>query len=114
MENRIVACIAFGFLAACAGLPVDDTRHLAEVDHQACDARGLSFPSRGYERCRYDLADRRHEKDWRNLQLAQFPRIDQDPVQRRDDYRPLPRTAFRCMERFEDGGGRWVDCGGGR
>lgn len=114
MEYRIVAFLATGFLAACAGLPADDTRRLAVADHRACAERGVAFPSREYERCRYDLANDRHERDWRNLRLTQFARTDQDPIRRRDDYRPLPRAGFRCIERFEEGGGRWIDCDTGR
>lgn len=114
MGYRIVAFLATIFLAACAGLPADDTRRLAEADHRACAERGLAFPSRGYERCRYDLADARHERDWRNLRLTRFPSTDQDPIRRQDDYRPLSRDGFRCMERFEEEGGRWIDCGTGR
>lgn len=111
---RIVSLLAVAFLGACAALPADGTRALAEADHRSCVDRGHSFPSRAYERCRYDLADDRQERDWRNLRLMQFPRTDQDPVARREEYRSLPRAGFSCVERFADDGARWVDCGAGR
>lgn len=98
-------------MQGCATLLGDDARVLADEDHAECAARGLEWPSGGYERCRYEIAERRHRRDWQNLRMIEPERPDQSAGPAREPYRPLPRGSFRCIERTLADGGRWIECG---
>jgi len=109
-RNGIILAVFAVGLAGCAGMPADDRRTLAIADHQACESRGFRWPSNRYDDCRYDAAERRHQRDWQNLNLARMPRIDQGPERPLDAYRPLSRQLFECSERVDENGVIWVDC----
>jgi hypothetical protein len=115
MDTRVhrsfgIAALAVA-LAACATMPRDDDYRLALSDHEVCAERGFSFPSNRYDGCRHQLAERRHQRDWQNLQMTRMPQLDQGPDYRHSDaYRPLSREAFRCVEREASDGTVWIDC----
>lgn len=109
-RNGIILAVLAAGLASCAGMPADDRRTVADTDHQVCEGRGLTWPSDRYQNCRYELAERRHQRDWQNLNLARMPRIDQGPERPPDAYRPLSRQLFQCHERVDENGASWVDC----
>lgn len=111
MKTRIVLALALCTVQGCAAFIGDDARALADNDHTACDARGHEWPSAGYERCRYEIAERRHRRDWQNLRMIEPQRPDQGARPAPEPYRSLPRGSFRCVERTLADGGRWIECG---
>lgn len=105
--------IAATALTACAAMLPDDRVEVAERDHARCVAAGHTWPSSGYEECRYDLAESRQQRDWRSLRMMEPRRPEQSqlPPPAADPYRPLPRAEFRCRERTDDAGRTWIECG---
>lgn len=111
LRHAILMAAAFT-LAACAYTPREDDYRLALADHGTCVDRGYEFPSNRYDGCRYELAERRHQRDWQNLNMARMPRINQGVEHHRpaEVYRPLSREAFRCTARETHDGTAWIHC----
>ena len=99
-------------LSACAALKEHGKErrfYLAQKDHVACTDRGFDFPSEKYRKCRLRQLDKREEKLWMEMQLAQRstgPNTNEifipNTPNRIEQYRPISEEHFECEIRFRD------------
>lgn len=119
MKSRFLILFAMWALASqgcqwIAQLDANRAADQAELDHDACNERGYSWPGDAYTECRRQRADTRQREQWQELQMSRQqgqPEVGIRAGSSLEPYRPIPEDRFRCEEAVDTKGNTYIDCG---